>query len=102
MRKSSDFIAQELAENDELRRIHLEDAFNSLFTDEYSVGLLMLRDVIKATCGFEVLGQAVELHPKSIMRMLTESGNPKSMGLFKIVRFLVEQEGGHIEFKIAN
>ena len=101
MRHASEFIAEELSKNDNLRRIHLEDAFNTLFTEEYSVAFLMLRDIIKATCGFEVIGRATDIHPKSIMRMLTGDGNPKTINLLKIIHFLIEQEGGNVKVKFA-
>lgn len=101
MRKASEFAAEALSNDDELRRIHLEEAFGMLFTSEYQVAFLMLRDIIKATCGFEVLGREIEIPPKSIMRMLTETSNPQSINLLKIIHFLVEQEGGAVKVKFA-
>lgn len=94
-------IADELKADDELRRIHLKDAIDSLFTGEYRVGLLMLRDIVNATCGFVVLGKEIKKDPKSVMRMLSSGGNPKTDNIFQIIHFLVRQEGGELNLKFA-
>ena len=99
MRHASDFIKEQLSSDDELRRLHLQDAIKSLFSQEYQVALLMLRDIINATCGFESLALQLGKSPKSIMRMLNAEGNPTCINLFSILDFLIKQEGGKIDVK---
>lgn len=94
-------IVDELKNNNELRRIHLKDAITSLFTGEYRTGLLMLRDIVNATCGFAVLGEHLKKDPKSLMRMLSNGGNPTSENIFQIIHFLVQQEGGELDLKFV-
>lgn len=101
MREANELIVEKLRSNDELRRLHLKDAFECLFTDEYRIGLLMLRDVINASCGFPAIAAAVGKDPKSVMRMLSNAGNPTIENLFKIIHFLIEREGGKVNLKFV-
>lgn len=103
MRDASKFAAEQLREDDELRRLHLQDAILTLFSsrDERGVALLMLRDIVNATCGFPTIAQHIGSTPKSVMGMLSSGGNPTMKNLMSIIRFLIAQEGGHPEFKIA-
>lgn len=100
---AAQFAAETLREDNELRLLHLQDAVITLFADksERPTALLMLRDIVNATCGFEVLSEKTGIPSKSIMRMLSTEGNPKFSNLMSIVSFLIKQEGGHPEFKIA-
>ena len=101
MRHANELIVEKLSNSDELRRLHLEDAVQTLFSKEYQVGLLMLRDLINATCGFETIGRELDKSPKSIMRMLTLESNPTVANLFAILNFLIHQEGGELDIKYA-
>lgn len=103
MRDLKELVAGQLAEDNELRRMHLQDAVLTLITnqEERSIGLLMLRDIVNATCGFGVIAERLKSNPKAVMRMLSKNGNPTMNNLMEIIRFLVEQEDGHPEFRIA-
>jgi DNA-binding phage protein len=46
-----------------------------------------------ATVGFTGLAEATNIPPKSLMRMFSLAGNPRSAKLFKIVSFLQHREG---------
>jgi DNA-binding phage protein len=52
----------------------------------------MLRNVVNASCGFAHLGKSLNINSKSLMRMLSASGNPKANHLFKIIGFLLKNE----------
>jgi len=53
----------------------------------------MLRDYINATIGFEALSRQLDKPSKSLHRMLSASGNPKTNHFFEILRFLQRNEG---------
>lgn len=83
----------ELLKNDkQLRIIHLQDAINTLFTDESRVALLMLRDIINATMGFKTLSIKVGKSDKTLMGMLTGASNPTLDSISKIISALIENE----------
>jgi hypothetical protein len=56
-------------------------------------GKAIPRDYIKATVGFEKLGEATGTQPKSLMRMFGPRGNPQARNLFGIIGYLQKQAG---------
>ena len=56
-------------------------------------GKAILRDYIKATVGFEKLGEATGTQPKSLIRMFGPRGNPQARNLFGIIGYLQKQAG---------
>jgi hypothetical protein len=62
-------------------------------------GKAILRDYIKATIGFEMLGAETGTPPKSLMRMFGRSGNPQARNLFGIISYLQKQAG--IELRVT-
>lgn len=76
----------------------LSEAISELLTGDVNAGKAILRDYINATITFEVLAKFMEKNPKSIMRMLSASGNPTSNSLFMI--FHVIQKLKKVHFKI--
>lgn len=71
----------------------LEEAMACFLRGETLEGKLLLRDYINATVGFEQLGADIDRSPKSLMRMLSKSGNPRADNLFSIVAHLQAKEG---------
>lgn len=61
----------------------------------------ILRDYINATVGFADLAAATRIPPKSLMRMLGPTGNPRADNLFEIVSFLQRREGVRFEVKAS-
>ena len=59
----------------------------------------ILRDYINATVGFTKLGEATHIPPKSLMRMLGPTGNPRADNLFEVVGFLQRREGVHFNVR---
>jgi hypothetical protein len=62
-------------------------------------GKAILRDYIKATVGFEKLGEATGTPPKSLIRLLGPRGNPQARNLFGIIGYLQRQAG--VELHVA-
>ena len=77
----------------------LSEAVTELLTGDVDAGKAILRDYINATITFELLSKFMEKSPKSIMRMLSVSGNPTSKSLFLI--FHVIQKVKKVHFKVV-
>jgi DNA-binding phage protein len=75
------------------RKALLREAIESAIAGDVDTGKAVLRDYINATIGFPQLGAAVDIPPKSLMRMLAPAGNPTASHFFEIVAFLQRREG---------
>lgn len=75
------------------RRGLLTEALDCFLAGELEEGKLLLRDYINATVGFEELARLTDKTPKSLMRMLSATGNPRADNLFEIVQRLQAREG---------
>ena len=53
----------------------------------------VLRDYINGTVGFGPLAEALGRSPKSLMRMLSATGNPQMSNLFEVTGYLQKHEG---------
>jgi DNA-binding phage protein len=71
----------------------LEEALDAFLDNDLETGKLLLRDYVNATVGFEALGAQLHKNPKSLMRMLSEAGNPRVGNLFAVVSHLKAHEG---------
>lgn len=74
------------------RKELLRESVESFLTGDIPTGKAMLRDYINATIGFAELAKVTEHSPKSLMRMLSPSGNPQARNLFEIVEHLQHRE----------
>ncbi len=77
----------------EFRRALLEEAIELLIGGEVETGKTLLRDYINATIGFKKLGVITRKSPKSLMRMLSPTGNPRAVNMFFVIASLQKQEG---------
>lgn len=75
------------------RRGLFEEAIEAFLSNDTKTGKLLLRDYVNATVGFEQLGEELHKSPKSLMRMLSQQGNPRADNLFAVVGHLREKEG---------
>jgi DNA-binding phage protein len=71
----------------------LVEAAQALIDGEPDVTKAVLRDYINATLGFEHLSREIQIPKKSIMRMLSDSGNPSTNNMTLILSYLNEYEG---------
>ncbi|MGB5737235.1 MAG: transcriptional regulator [Thiohalocapsa sp.] len=71
----------------------LEEALDAFLNNDLETGKLLLRDYVNATVGFDALGAQLHKSPKSLMRMLSEDGNPRADNLFAVVSQLKAHEG---------
>jgi hypothetical protein len=56
----------------------LREGIDTMLTGDIDTGKAILRDYIKATVGFEKLGEATDTPPKSLIRMFGPRGNPQA------------------------
>lgn len=75
------------------RKAMLTEAVDSFLSGDVDVGKAILRDYINATVGFEALSRQIGKPSKSLHRMLSPAGNPKTNNLFEILNFLQRNEG---------
>jgi hypothetical protein len=71
----------------------LREGIDTMLTGDVDTGKAILRDYIKATVGFEKLGEATDTPPKSLIRMFGPRGNPQARNLFGIIGYLQQQAG---------
>jgi hypothetical protein len=77
----------------------LREAINALLAGELEVGKSVLRDYIKGTIGFERLGEAIGIQPKSLIRMFGPRGNPQAKNLLSVISYLQKDAG--LELQVA-
>lgn len=81
------------------RKELLRESIESFLSGDIETGKAVLRDYINATIGFAELAEVTSHSPKSLMRMLSPSGNPQARNLFEIVGYLQHKE--RFRFKVA-
>ena len=69
------------------------EGIDTMLTGDVDTGKAILRDYIKATIGFEKLGEATGTQPKSLIRMFGPRGNPQAKNLFSVLGYLQKQAG---------
>ena len=74
------------------RRELLRESVECFVLGDIETGKAVLRDYINATIGFAELAEATGHSAKSLMRMLSPSGNPQARNLFEIVEYLQRKE----------
>jgi hypothetical protein len=66
---------------------------DTMLAGDADTGSAIFRDYIKATVGFEKLGEATGTQPKSLVRMFGPRGNPQARNLFSVIGYLQRQAG---------
>jgi hypothetical protein len=65
----------------------LREGIDSMLAGDIDTGKAILRGYIKATIGFEKLGEATATPPKSLIRMFGPRGNPQARNLFSVIGY---------------
>ena len=68
---------------------------------EPEIGKGMLRDYIMGTIGWKELARMMNKHDKSLMRMLSDRGNPQADNFFELIRQLQKHNGVKVEVKVS-
>src|SRR5229473_7942802 len=75
------------------RKELLREGIECLLAGDLDTGKAILRDYINATIGFEELSRRTKRPAKSLMRMLSPSGNPQARNLLEVIQHLQRAEG---------
>jgi len=79
----------------------LTEAAECFLNGEPEVAKLLIRDYVNATIGFQELAKQLDKKPQSLMRMLSEKGNPRANNLSSLIASLQKHEGIHLECRPA-
>src|ERR1700722_344332 len=92
-RSFKELVQRRVAEDPDFAAALLREGIDTMLTGDVDTGKAILRDYIKATVGFEKLGEATDTPPKSLIRMFGPRGNPQARNLFGIIGYLQQQAG---------
>ena len=90
-------VRERLQRDPAFREALLAEAVDCLLSSDVETGKSLLRDYVNATIGFGELGGLTGKSPKSLMRMLSSTGNPHARNLFEIIDCLQQREGVHLK-----
>ena len=94
-------VKEELT-NVEFRRAFLAEAVRSMVAGDLESAKVTLREFINGTIGFPSLGAALGRSPKSLMRMLSPTGNPQARNLLDMLAYLQKTEGAVLEVRVRD
>ena len=94
-------VMEELRDK-EYRRAFLGEAINDMLAGDLDSAKTVLREYINGTVGFVKTADALGRSPKSLMRMLSSSGNPQARNLLELVAYLQKTEGATVEVRFAD
>lgn len=92
-------IMERARKDDKFCEQMLTEAITELLSGDFDAGKAMLRDYINATISFEVLSKYMAKDSKSLMRMLSPSGNPTTKSLLMMLQII--QKVNKLHFKIT-
>jgi DNA-binding phage protein len=88
-----ELVRQHVATDPAFAEALLREGVETMLSGDVETGKTILRDYIKATVGFEKLGEATGTQPKSLIRMFGPRGNPQAKNLFSVIGYLQKRAG---------
>ena len=88
-----DLVERQVKDDRKFAEALLREGIDAMLSGDLDTGKTIMRDYIKATVGFEKLGEATDTPPKSLIRMFGPRGNPQARNLFSIIGYLQKQAG---------
>ena len=95
-----ELVQKRVGSDAEFANALLREGIDTMLAGDVDTGKAILRDYIKATVGFEKLGEATDTPAKSLIRMFGPRGNPQARNLFGVIGYLQRQAG--IELHVAD
>ncbi len=92
-RSFKDLVQRRVAEDPGFGEALLREAIETMLTGDVDTAKTVLRDYIKATVGFETLGEETGTPAKSLIRMFGPRGNPQARNLFSVISCLQRRAG---------
>ena len=91
-------MQRHVAADPDLCEALLREGIDTMLAGDVEAGKSILRDYIKATIGFEKLGEAmIGTQPKSLIRMFGPRGNPQAKNLFTVLGCLQKRAGVRLD-----
>ena len=94
-----DLVQRRVTQDREFATALLCEGIDTMLAGDVDTGKVILRDYIKASVGFEKLGEATNTPAKSLIRMFGPRGNPQARNLFGVIGYLQKQAG--VELHVA-
>ncbi len=91
-RNFTETVREQIERSPAYRRELLKGAIECMHEGDLQTAKSVLRDYINGTIGFEPLAEALGRSPKSLMRMLSATGNPQMSNLFEVTGYLQKHE----------
>src|ERR1700692_589446 len=91
-----ELVQEHVARDPAFAEALLRDGVETLLSGDVDTGKAILRDYIKATVGFEKLGEATGTQPKSLIRMFGPRGNPQARNPLRHYRLPTETSGRRV------
>ena len=88
-----DLVQRHVKDDKKFAQALLREGIDAMLSGDVETGKTILRDYIKATVGFEKLGEATDTPPKSLIRMFGPRGNPQARNLFSVIGYLQKRAG---------
>lgn len=98
-RKFKNTILERINQSREFRESLLKESLNELLRGDHITAKTMLRDFINATITFKQLSEETGIGDKSLMRMLSDKGNPTLESISLIIKALEKYE--HVNFIVS-
>lgn len=92
-RSFKDLVQHHVKNDKKFAEALLREGVDAMLSGDVDAGKTILRDYIKATVGFEKLGEATDTPPKSLIRMFGPRGNPQAKNLFSVIGYLQKRAG---------
>ncbi|MGA7630085.1 MAG: transcriptional regulator [Terriglobales bacterium] len=96
-RSFKETVQARVRRDEAFRKELLRESVECFVLGDVETGKAVLRDYINATVGFAELAEVTQHSAKSLMRMLSPSGNPQARNLFEIVEYLQRREKVHFQ-----
>ena len=88
-----ELVQRHVADDPAFAEALLREGIDTMLSGDVETGKTILRDYIKATLGFEKLGEATGSPAKSLIRMFGPRGNPQAKNLFNVLGYLQKRAG---------
>ncbi len=89
-------VMKHAREDPAFRAALVEEATQNIIDGDIETALGQLRDVVNATMGFDKLSRETGIQKTSLMRMLSDNGNPRAGNLAAIMKTIGRTVGVHI------
>lgn len=94
-------VVKHVQEDPAFRAALVEEAARNVLDGDMETALGQLRDVVNATMGFDALAAETGISKTSLMRMLSDRGNPRAGNLATILKAIGTKVGVRISVHAA-